>query len=120
VVYDFGEKRLHVVNAATGRERFAVCRRGYGPSEFGDRSVELLGGLTNMYAVEFSDGRVTTLVGEKLQRVRESRDGRWATGCTWGSEQLLFQTSGCEKYDKFSTTPALKPNANLLLQPNRT
>ncbi|MDP1861466.1 MAG: hypothetical protein Q8K82_22555, partial [Gemmatimonadaceae bacterium] len=103
-IYDFGEKRLHVVDAATGRERFAVGRRGYGPGEFGDRPVELLGGLSRMYAVEFSDGRVTTLVGEKLQSLRVSKEGRWATGCTWGSEQLLFQTSGHEKYDNFVTT----------------
>ncbi|MDP1861462.1 MAG: hypothetical protein Q8K82_22535, partial [Gemmatimonadaceae bacterium] len=65
---------------------------------------ELLGGLSRMYAVEFSDGRVTTLVGEKLQSLRVSKEGRWATGCTWGSEQLLFQTSGHEKYDNFVTT----------------
>lgn len=103
-VYDYGEKRIHVIDAASGRPRFAVGRRGPGPAEFGDRPVWFFGTWSRLMAVEFSDGRITALVPDKLQNVRVSREGRWATGCAWGSNEVLLQTSGHDVYDYFVST----------------
>lgn len=103
-VYDYGEKRIHVIEVASGRPRFAVGRRGPGPAEFGDRPVWLFGTWSRPMAVEFSDGRITALVNDKLQTVRVSRERRWATGCAWGSDTVLLQTSGHEVFDYFVST----------------
>ncbi len=100
-IYDYGEKRVHVVDAATGRPRFAVGRHGQGPGEFGDRAVSFFGPSSRPLMVEAIDGRVTALEGEKLTPLRVPKEQRWSTGCQWGRDRLLLQVRGLEHHDSY-------------------
>lgn len=104
LIYDFGEKHLHVVDAASGRPRLVVGRRGPGPAELGDRPVWLFGTFNRPRGVEFSDGRISTLVDDKLLNIPVSREGRWAMGCSWGANSVLLQTSVRENRDYIVST----------------
>lgn len=110
-IYDHGERRVQVVDAATGRARFAVGRRGPGPGEFGDRAVTFFGPATRPLMVEAIDGRVTALDGDKLTPIRVPKERRWSTGCQWGKEQLLLQVHGVEQHDSYVVTTGEDPQA---------
>lgn len=103
-IYDYGERRVHIVDAASGRQRLVQGRRGPGPAEFGDRPVAFFGRRSQIFTVEFSDGRVNTLQEGRLQSVHVSKEGRWSTGCAWGANAALLQTSGHDTHDYFVTT----------------
>lgn len=103
-IYDYGEKRVQVVDAATGRPRFATGRHGPGPGEFGDRAVTFFGPAARPLMVEAIDGRVTALDGDKLIPIRVPKERRWSGGCQWGPEQLLLQVWGLGQHDNFVVT----------------
>ncbi|MCC6772522.1 MAG: hypothetical protein IT360_15105 [Gemmatimonadaceae bacterium] len=103
-IYDHGEKHVQVVDAATGRARFAVGRHGPGPGEFGDRAVTFFGPAARPLMVEAIDGRVTALEGEKLIPMRVPREQRWSTGCQWGRDRLLLQVRGLGEHDSYVVT----------------
>ncbi|MCC6931225.1 MAG: hypothetical protein IT359_19710 [Gemmatimonadaceae bacterium] len=100
-IYDHGEKHVQVVDAATGRARFAVGRHGPGPGEFGDYAVTFFGPPSRALMVEALDGRVTALEGDKLVPQRVPREQRWSSGCTWGSDRFLLQVHGNGAHDSF-------------------
>lgn len=103
-IYDYGERHVQVVDGATGRARFAVGRRGPGPGEFGDRGVSFFGPVARPLVIEFGDGRVAALEGEKLTPLRLPREQRWATGCQWGRNMLLLQMHGLAQHDNYAVT----------------
>lgn len=103
-IYDHGEKHVQVVDASTGRARFAVGRHGPGPGEFGDRAVTFFGPPARPLMVEAIDGRVTALDGEKLTPRRVPKEQRWSTGCQWGRDRLLLQVRGLEQHDTYVVT----------------
>lgn len=103
-IYDYGEKRVQVVDAATGRARFAVGRHGPGPGEFGDRAVTFFGPAARPLMVEAIDGRVAALEGEKLTPLRVPKEQRWSTGCQWGRDRLLLQVRGLGQHDSYVVT----------------
>ncbi|MBK6454934.1 MAG: hypothetical protein IPF87_02440 [Gemmatimonadetes bacterium] len=103
-IYDHGEKRVQVVDAATGRARFAVGRHGPGPGEFGDRAVTFFGPAARPLMVEAIDGRVTALEGDKLTPIRIRRERRWSTGSQWGRDQRLLQVWGLGQSDDVAVT----------------
>lgn len=104
LVFDHGAKQIKAVDGASGRHRFVAGRGGSGPGEFSG-PVTFLGTWAQPMAVEFSVGRLTQVVrtGE-LRDVRVSHTSRWATGCTWGRDAILFQAAGHRTHDYFVST----------------
>lgn len=103
LVFDYGEKHIKVLNAANGSLRRVAGRKGSGPGEF-NGPITLFGTWSRPMAVEFSVGRVTSLSEPSLIPVSVARSGRWATGCAWGEDQILFQAFRHNKYDNFVST----------------
>ena len=103
-IYDHGERHVQVVDAATGRARFAVGSRGPGPGEFGDYGVTFFGPSSRPLLVEFGDGRVVALEGDKLSPIRVPKGQRWSTGCQWERDRLLLQVRGFSKHDNYVVT----------------
>lgn len=103
-IYDHGERHVQVVDAATGRARFSVGRRGRGPAEFGDYGVTFFGPASRPLMVEFGDGRVAALERDKLSPIRVPQGQRWSTGCQWGRDRLLLQVRGLAEHDNYVVT----------------
>lgn len=103
-VYDFADKRIHVLDAATGRSRFAVGRRGRGPGEFGDRNVRFFGLRGQLRMIEYGDGRVSEVVGQELVPIRIATGKLFSTACAWGEGRVLLQSMGNDKFDDFVST----------------
>jgi hypothetical protein len=103
-IYDYADKRVHVIDATDGRARFSVGRRGGGPGEFGDRNVRFFGLAAQLRMIEYGDARVAELVGRELRPVRIFTGRRFYTACAWGSERILVQSLGHPTHDDFVTT----------------
>ncbi len=95
LVYDHGDKSVHVLEARNGRQRGTIGRGGRGPGEFSGGPGVFLGTSSAPLVLEYGNSRMARIDGMRIESVRTFR-GRewWFSGCTWGQGRVVRETTG--------------------------
>lgn len=101
LVYDVGDRRLRLVNPATGSVVDVFGAEGSGPGEF-QGVVTLFGTAARPMTIEFSTGRITDLSERTALRVLPRSSGALGrSACAWGPGHVMLRVSGRDPYEVF-------------------